>query len=221
MSVVDELLAAIEADPKDEASQLVIGDFLQAAGDPRGDLIVLAHAEQRGLLDGADALEQLLLLAAEYSFPRAEPDDPMLPFVRRQIRWETEYDLRHEGVHYAINWIENYGAYQLEFVDDEDDRVVIPLPRDLGAWWSDAQTRVILTIISDVIRAKAPFSDELRFPYATMPLPQYDGGPLRCYMLPTEFTIPRGILRNRYGLAARDYHRWHAIWQRLRAMQRR
>jgi hypothetical protein len=26
-------------------------------------------------------------------------------------------------------------------------------------------------------------------------------------------------MRNRFGLAARDYYRWHAIWQRLDAMQ--
>ena len=54
-----------------------------------------------------------------------------------------------------------------------------------------------------------------------MPLPQYEGSPLRCYQLPLEFTIPRAILRNQHGLVARDYHRWHAIWERLRVMQRR
>ncbi|MDQ3340098.1 MAG: hypothetical protein M4D80_33485 [Myxococcota bacterium] len=216
MSIVDELLDAIEDDPKDEASQLVIADYLQAAGDPRGDLIILDHAEKRGLLDGAEALEQILLLAAEYSFPRAEPDEPILPFTRRAPRGIPAYDLQHDGKRYALDWEEEREQYRFEI----RGTYVWFLPLDLGAWWTEEQTRVIFTILSDVIRASAPF-DELRFPYGTMPLPQYEGSPLRCYTLPTAFTIPRGILRNRYGLAARDYHRWHAIWQRLRAMQRR
>ena len=215
--MVEELLDAIEADPKDEASQLVIGDFLQASGDPRGDLIVLDHAEKRGLLDGAEALEQILLLAAEYSFPHAEPDEPMLPFVRRDPDGPPAYDVQYGRDQYALAWAEQQGMYQFERVDGINLQF---LRIELGASLTDEQTRVILTILSDAIRAKSPF-DELRFPYATMPLPQYPGSPLRCYTLPTEFTIPRGILRNRYGLVARDYHRWNGIWKRLRAMQRR
>ena len=39
--------------------------------------------------------------------------------------------------------------------------------------------------------AHAPL-DELRFEFETVHLPQYDGGPLRCYQLPLEFLIPRG-----------------------------
>jgi uncharacterized protein (TIGR02996 family) len=214
VSVVDELLAAIEADPKDEASQLVIGDFLQAAGDPRGDLIVLAHAEGRGLLDDAEALEQLLLLAAEYSFPYAWPAEPMLPFVRRGAASHS-YELRHGPDHYTL-------AYRRRgFHFEQLGKLARRIPVELVPEQSDEQVYVVLTILSDVIRAGTPFSDELRFPYGTMPLPQYEGSPLRCYMLPLEFTIPREILRNRYGLAARDYFRWHRIWQRLRAMQRR
>jgi hypothetical protein len=75
-------------------------------------------------------------------------------------------------------------------------------------------------ILGDVIRAGSPF-ESLRFDLDGIQLPLYDGGPLRCYQLPLEYSIPRGYLRNRFGLAARDYHRWHAIWQRLRVMQRR
>lgn len=215
--MVDELIDAIEDDPKDEASQLVIGDYLQAAGDPRGDLIVLEHAERHGVLDDAEALEQLLLLAAEYSFPRAEPDDPVLSFVRRTARGIPAYDLTYERMHFTLEWDEDRALYRFEVRNRSFSGF---LQLDLGPWWTEEQTRVIFTILSDAIRARSPF-DGLRFPYATMPLPQYDGGPLRCYTLPTEYTIPRDILRNRYGLAARDYHRWHAIWQRLRVMQRR
>ena len=215
MGVVDELLASIVADPADEASQLVIADFLQAAGDPRGDLIILDHAEQRGSLDDAEALEQLLLLAAEYSFPRAQPDEPIMPFKRRAPRGAPEYDLDYGGKRYELNWDAERNAHRFEV-----GAYLRFLPIDIGPWWTEEQTRVIFTILGDAIRWNTPF-EMLRFPYATMPLPQYEGSPLRCYTLPTEFTIPRGILRNRYGLVARDYHRWHAIWDRLHAMQRR
>ena len=73
---------------------------------------------------------------------------------------------------------------------------------------------MILTLLGDAIRAGSPLA-ELRFPYVRIPLPTYDGGPLRAYRLPEVFTAPRGLARDRYGLAARDYHRWHAIWRRL------
>lgn len=214
MTIVNELLAAIEADPKDEASQLVIADHLQVAGDPRGDLIILDHAEKRGTLDGAEALEQLLLLAAEYSFPRAEPDEPMLPFARRAVRGIPAYDLQHEGKRYSLDWDEERAVHRFEIHGTHVQSLLL----DLGPWWTEEQTRVILTILSDAIRANTPIDDDLRFPYGAMPLPHYEGSPLRCYTLPTEFTIPRELLRNRYGLAARDYQRWHAIWHRLRAM---
>jgi uncharacterized protein (TIGR02996 family) len=99
VSVVQELLAAIEADPQDEASQMVIADHLQAEGDPRGDLIVLDHAERHGLLTEPAAIEQLLLLAAEYSFPRAEPEDPPLPWT---LLAHKRYEARHAGARYQL-----------------------------------------------------------------------------------------------------------------------
>ena len=223
MSIVDELIAAIESDPSDEAAQLVIADYLQADGDPRGDLIVLDHAERRGLLDDPAALEQLLLLAAAYSFPRAAPDDPPLPFRCRR-RQPTEYELLHDDHIYTLEYDEGGwdARYQLRVrgVDaHEDEASVHAIELELAEPWTDEQARVVLAIISDAIRAWTPL-DDLHMPYRSMPLPQYEGSPLRCYLLPLEFLIPRGLLRNRYGLAARDYHRWHAIWNRLRAMQR-
>ena len=213
MSVIEDLLAAIHANPSDEDSQLVIGDYLQAAGDPRGDLIVLAHAERRGLLDDENALEQLLLLAAEYSFPYAGPNEPVLPFVRLA---PLSYELRQGRKRYRFDYEADRPGLRFEIHGQFARNFAIELsPTD-----SDTQMLVVLEILSDAIRADTPLN-ELRFPYQTMPLPQFEGSPLRCYTLPTEFTIPRGILRNRYGLAARDYNRWYAIWMRLRAMQRR
>lgn len=213
--IISRLLAAIEADPSDESAQLVIADHLQAEGDPRGDLIVLDHAEQRGLLDDAEALEQLLLLAAEYSFPHAGPAAPIL--FERDGR--ARYVAARQGLHHEL-FFNDRERWQVRISGNDRSIVEHWLPLNLGEVWTAEEERVVLTITSDAIHARAPI-DDLRFPYGVMPLPQYEGSPLRCYTLPTEFTIPREILRNRYGLAARDYHRWHAIWQRLRAMQRR
>jgi uncharacterized protein (TIGR02996 family) len=214
VNAVTELIAAIEADPADAAPQLVIADLLQSEGDPRGELIVLDHAERAGALRDPDALERLLLLAAELSFPRATPDDPVLPFVRVDPN-TTHFRVWHDGVRYELR----YRPYQLAVMaldqrtgDYRDYRSMLQLES-----CTEGETAVLLAIFSDAIRAQTPL-DELRFPYGTLPPPVYEGGPLRCYRLPLDFTVPRGILRNRYGLAARDYHRWNAIWQRLRAM---
>lgn len=225
MSIVEELLAEIEADPADEGSQLVIADYLQAAGDPRGDLIVLDHAERRGLLDDLAALDQLLLLAAEYSFPRATPDDPVLPFVCRR-REPTWYEVVHEGEIYTLDH-EEYGRrpdYRLRIravgdPPDPDAHYHALEDLELDEPWPEAEARETLAIVSDAIRAKTPF-ERLRFPSGALPLPQHPGSPLRCYQLPIEFLKEHDLLRNRFGLAARDYHRWHAIWNRVRAKQR-
>jgi uncharacterized protein (TIGR02996 family) len=227
VSVVSELLEAIEADPNDEASQLVIADYLQAEGDPRGDLIVLDHADQRALLDDPVALDQLAWLAATYSFPRAEPEPPMLPFSRVSSGFELVY----EGERYTLAQAERgrhgyivitdaqHPRPALDALDDEDRSHSLDI--ELAQPWDEDQTAIILTIVSDVIRAGTPF-EGLRFPFnGILSLPQYEGSPLRCYMLPIEFLRAHDATRNQLGLAARDYHRWHAIWKRLRAMQRR
>ena len=111
--------------------------------------------------------------------------------------------------------------------DDEGPQLVIApdgFPQDLelasSDEWTEREASVILTLISDAIRAGTPLAD-LRFPFASNPLPSYDGGPMRGYHLPEDFTALRGLARNRYGLAARDYQRWHSIWHRLLALENR
>jgi uncharacterized protein (TIGR02996 family) len=124
VSVLQELLAAIEADPGDEAPQLVIADHLQAAGDPRGDLIVLDHAERRGLLTEPAAFEQLLLLAAEYSFPHAGPDAPPLD-------WDTSeperYVMTYREAIYAVRRGDE-SHWELEVDRPEGDGFIALLP---------------------------------------------------------------------------------------------
>lgn len=229
--MVSELIAAIEADPHDEASQLVIADYLQAEGDPRGDLIILDHTERRGRLDDPAALDQLLLLAAEYSFPRADPNEPMLPFVRTsQTTYEVvhgayRYTLEHEDSRWDSEYMITVDPLEPPLPDPDGDDTGWPhyhfLDLHVAYPWTDDQENLILTIVGDVIRADTPF-EGLRFPFnGILSFPQYPGSPLRCYMVPIDFLIAHDSLRNRFGLAARDYRRWHAIWDRLRAMQRR
>jgi uncharacterized protein (TIGR02996 family) len=73
VSIAAELLAVIAAQPDDPDPQLVLADHLLAAGDPRGELIVLDHLDRStpGSLTDPAALDRLLLLAATYGFPCA------------------------------------------------------------------------------------------------------------------------------------------------------
>jgi uncharacterized protein (TIGR02996 family) len=221
MSVVNELIEAIAADPRDEGPQLVIADYLLSEDDPRGELIMLDRRERAGELDDPIALDQLLLLAAQYSFPRAEPDDPLLAFAR--------FD--GERPYYRLIHADRF--YEIPDSDEEDDRTYLRV-RFLGAgeddWtyhsldisldaWIHEHRALIFRVISDAIHANTPF-ETLVFPFGPLAFPQYEGSPLRCYMLPVELLRRHDLLRNQFGLAARDYYRWHRIWNRLRGMTR-
>jgi uncharacterized protein (TIGR02996 family) len=235
VSVVRELVEAVEADPEDLGPQLVLADCLQAAGDPRGELIILDHGDRAtpgGLTDPA-ALDRLLLLAAIYGFPCARStDESMLPFVRLaraapvdgedeyayDDELATSYHLEHGGHRYHLRY--GWTALCLSIDDGAIDSGVdypggFPHEPDLDGPWTANQERLILTIVSDAIREGTPFA-ELRFPFGFRALPVHEGAPLRCYALPEAFTAPRGLGRYQRGLAARDYHRWHALWDRLR-----
>ncbi len=221
MTLEDQLLTAVAADPEDEGALLVLADWLQSIGDARGELILLDHGDRAnpGGLADPTALERLLLLAAEYGFPRARPhQDAALAFTRVG-RYPIQCQVDHDGRRYDLR----YDDHALSILVDEEaiysslgasDEIALPRATRSGDW-TDEEARVILTIVSDAIRAGSPI-EELRFPYSERPLPVYDGGPARVYELPFEFRAPRGLLRWRYGLAARDHERWHATWDRLR-----
>jgi uncharacterized protein (TIGR02996 family) len=209
MTVVGDLLAAIYADPHDDAPQLVIADWLLARDDPRGELIVLDLRERTSELADPAALERLLLLAAEYTFPRpTEVVDEPLPFFGGDV----VRAVHHAGRDYEVRCRDRRLGYRV----NGGGLLTYPGKLELaGDTWNDDERTTILTLFSDAIRAGTPL-DALRIPYLHPALPRYDGGPLRAYALPDAFTGPRGIDRFHYGLAARDYHRWHAIWARLR-----
>lgn len=225
VSTLAALVAAVEAAPADPDPQLVLADCLQAAGDPRGELIVLDHHDRATLegLDDPEAIERLLLLAAVYGFPCAEPALRPLPF-RGGGASPVQYEVAHAGHHYYVR----YRHEDLSVTIDEgeiDSGVDYPdgFPGALGLCstdeWTDEETLVILTILSDAIRAGTPLPS-LLFPFTEPALPIYPGAPLRCYALPQAFTAPRGLGPRDHGLAARDYRRWHRLWTRLQRAER-
>ncbi|MEO8700100.1 MAG: hypothetical protein ABI867_08655 [Kofleriaceae bacterium] len=202
-----ELQAAIAADPGDEGPQLVLADLLLSAEDPRGELIMLDNLERStpGGLTDPEALERYLLLAAEYSFPRATPDELVLQFTGVNARYSatheaTRIDLRYSNRELTARLGERTMQWRLELERSDT--------------WTADETIVILRLVSDAVRAGSPLH-LLQFPFSRDPLPVYDGGPLRAYPLPKDFTKPRGISPRRYGLAARDYQRWMEVWRRL------
>lgn len=199
-----DLQATITAAPDDVAPQLVLADLLLSADDPRGELIMLDRRERDGDLVDPDAIERLLELAAVYGFPRAEPEDPPLPFAAES---SGGYVLRHQA--------------RIDQVRYRNGRVVHHVNYSpIGGWdvelasrdrWTPDEAAPIVRAIGDAIRAGTSIKD-LRLPFERHPLPQYEGAAIRCYEVPRKFAIRRGVPPTAYGLAARDYRRWMALW---------
>jgi hypothetical protein len=206
---VRELTTAIASAPDDEATQLVLADLLLSKDDLRGELIVLDRRERAGDLNDPVGLEWLLLLAAEATFPNPHPEAPTLPFHMLQPSPLT-YVLPHDSGYYTVRFANARLVVQRGAIN----MMSINLNTSQRDRWSVDETIVILRLISDAIRAGAPLK-ELRFPFERDPLPIYPAGPLRAYRLPRDFTKPRKIPRDRFGLAARDHRRWMTIWHRL------
>lgn len=223
VAVQDELIEAIAADPDDPAPQLVIADWLTTMDDLRGELIVLDHADRKaGGLDDPEAIERYLLLAAEYGFPHArEEEHGRLPFTFTN-GYPEEYELLYNGHHYRVDFTNSDFFIEIDAgaIDSgvgHPDGFPEELPASYRGYWYPEETQAVLAALSEAIRAGTPFP-ELVFPFGKELLPQYPGVPLRCYRLPDAFTQPRGLPRSRFGLAARDYHRWHGVWHRLRVI---
>jgi uncharacterized protein (TIGR02996 family) len=213
------LVREVDRAPDDLGAQLVLADWLISQDDPRGELILLDHRDRSGELDDPAGIEQLLLLAAEYTFPCARPsDDEPIVFVGGGAM-PVQYDARFRGHEYFIRY--RHGDLSAE-VDDGEIRTGVEYPngypQELGlafdGEWTDEETALLLDTFRDAIRAGSPLG-ELWFPTEPIAPPTYDAGARRCYRLPADFTEPRGISRDRYGLAARDYDRWYALSRRV------
>jgi hypothetical protein len=224
MDPIAELLAEIARDPVAAGPQLVLGDQLIAAGDPRGELIILNHLDLTTDLRDRDAVERLLLLAAEYTFP--DPLDrkpPAIAFDRRSgMPVEYLLEMANSDRYYHVSYRDRHlilevgrdgqvSSFEYPIAEDfPTDVLELSSPRDPAYRTTD----LILQIISDAILSGTPFPP-LQFPFMRNPLPVYDAGPVRCYRLPSTFTEPRRLAANRYGLAARDFRRWHDLLARL------
>jgi hypothetical protein len=165
-------------------------------------------------------IDRLLVLAAQYGFPRARPPGPvMLPFSGGGSN-PVQYDAYLPEHSYRIKL--HYLYFRLTISIDRNlpsagsaVRFVRDLETEEPNAWTDDEKLVILTLLSEAIRADTPLPD-LCFPYGDVRLPVHEDAPLRAYVLPVEFTAPRGLAPHQYGLAVRDHRRWHALWRRLR-----
>jgi uncharacterized protein (TIGR02996 family) len=198
-----DLLATIAADPDDEAPRLVYADWLIARGDRRGELIALDHRERTapGGLTDPDALAMLLRLGAEYGFPRLPDPDAELHAFAQVAR--DRYELAHGDRTYVLD------GFSLA-VDGAPP--IVNRTSGLERRWSDKETTVILTIALAAIRAGAswvgvdiPPADEMRHhpAYRLGPWPRYFSA--KVY---EDFGAD-------WLLRARDYDRWHTLYDRL------
>ncbi len=206
------LQAAILEEPHDEGSQLVLADLLVAAEDPRGELIVLHHRETTVGLDDPAALERYLLLGALYSFPRARPEEPLLPFTARPGPI-ARYHLHHADHDYDLR----YRRRRLDVRVDNEIHLQRRLSLSARDTWTSTEAMLLLRHLSDAIRAGVGLH-LIQLPFTKNALPVYGGGPVRSFGVPIAFTKPRGLAPNELGLAARDYHHWIAVWRRLAGM---
>lgn len=216
------LVRAVDDDPDDLVAQLVLADWLTSHGDPRGELILLDHRERSGELHDRDGLERLLLLAAEYTFPRSRPEPANDVVLVGGGGYPVQYEAIYRGHRYFIRY--RHGDLTIDIDDGEvPTGVEYPegYPQDLNLLgdgdWTDEETELLLATFRDAIFWSSPLA-ELWFPTEKQAPPVYDAGPRRYYRLPKAFTEPRGIPNERYGLAARDHARWHAVWDRLRSL---
>jgi uncharacterized protein (TIGR02996 family) len=74
----DELLAAIYADPADDAARMVYADLLSTRGDPRGELITLQLARARGEKQTREQARREKDLLAEHMMDWLGPIGPMI-----------------------------------------------------------------------------------------------------------------------------------------------
>ncbi len=237
---LEELIVLAEAAaPSDDAAALVLADRLSALGDPRGELIVLDALDRAGRLDRPDQLERLLLLAAEYTFPRREPEPPPLRWERVSAGAAITYRVFDTA---AIVTFDFHG-FDLQF-EVAGTGVSLHDPPDVdgcGPWaleetapalsgwlpgldhddrWTEALATRCLATLADWVRHRVP-ACALWLPIETRsdePAPELDGGPVRIAHVPARFRQPRGIPYDRYALAGRDYHRWISTYRRLEAM---
>jgi uncharacterized protein (TIGR02996 family) len=203
------LLAAIAADPDDDAQRLVYADWLIAHADPRGELIVLDHLERTtpgGIVDIAQ-LAQYLRLSAELGFPHLpDRDADLLAFD--QIGRGDCYRIFHAGHRYTLRAKDGLSLQR------GDERPIFSEHYELIGPWSDRATTVVLAITLAAIRAGTPF-ERVAFPdhAAIQTHADYRLGPLPMYFCAE---IVEGFERD-HLLRARDHARWYAIYDRMMA----
>jgi uncharacterized protein (TIGR02996 family) len=115
----DKLEAAIEKDPDSSDAYLVYADWLQGEGDPRGELIVLQHANK------APAAKKLLQQNKEHFFGKlADAQDMLEPYgygkpLGRPTTWRWGY-LEALWISTKHDRSSDYGETELEDIDVDE-----------------------------------------------------------------------------------------------------
>jgi hypothetical protein len=176
---------------------------LQSRGDPRGELVVLDAHDRAGETLDREALDRLLVLAAEHGFPPFDTDADLLVF-RESNGYVARIGERH--IHVSQQPDNKVG------LAEPGSAAFVRIDREDGPW-SHEETNVILAIVLDAIRGNTPAAD-VRFPdrFAIRSHPRFRAGPFPTYAFPYGFRVP--LMNADWRLRARDRDRWLALWER-------
>jgi uncharacterized protein (TIGR02996 family) len=114
----EALLARLVEDPRDRAARLVYADALQAAGDPRGELIALHAANQRKRADAliashADRLLGKLAAHAELWRAACKLDKKFDGPCGAELEWELGF-VRRACLYHDDSWLDAVMRYSPE-----------------------------------------------------------------------------------------------------------
>lgn len=135
------LLAAVAADPDDDGPRIVYADWLQQAGDPRGELIALQCALDRGRTPELAAREQALL-------------------DRHQTEWLARAGLGPREGRFHRGFIERVDATASRVAAVIDRLVELPSLRSLRTTVESGGSEADLLKIAEVLRRRIPRSLE-------------------------------------------------------------
>ena len=140
-----DMLAALRANPHDDAARLVYADWLIERGDERGELLMLEHADRTSELELASQL-RLLKLAAAHGFAWFEPELP-------PIDWDGggAHPVQYEGSRHDSTYVVRYNRRNLSLsvqgITYELDHRIVE-----DGYWSDAETYTLLRLFGEAVQ---------------------------------------------------------------------
>jgi uncharacterized protein (TIGR02996 family) len=159
MSPEADMLAALRANPRDDAARLVYADWLIERGDERGELLMLDHADRTSTLELASQ-RKLLGLASIHGFAWFEPEPPALEWDGGGS-YPVHYWCVYAGQGYDILY--RHGELIVRINGDLEERIYDHRLADENEW-TDGETYTLLRLFGEAIQRDA--LDRLRIPSA-------------------------------------------------------